>query len=178
MRIIGVFCVLYALIFGSQIFTGMDYMEIGIGNGLSASLLGIALTLFFVWLSYLCFKQASKKENPAYIKKQEEIKATKVEAEERIKRAKMETENYRNLLRKQIEAEIKREKIQTRTTIEKILKQEQEMNLFINREKLKKNGIPSCPKCGSTYITTVFKNGASKNVCSFCGFEYFPSQYI
>lgn len=182
MRIIGVFCVLYVLIFGVQFFSGIDLMEIGIENAITNSLMGLCLMIFFLWLAYLCFKSAAKKEDPSYIKKQEEIKVVKAEAQERIKRAKMETENYQNLLRKQIETEIKNKKVQDtlkmRIDFEEEQKQRRELKLFMDREVLKARGIPSCPKCGSTYITTVSENGASRNVCSLCGHKYFPSQYV
>ena len=45
----------------------------------------------------------------------------------------------------------------------------------IDRTELKAQGIPSCPKCGSTHVTTLYGRGASYNACGNCGYEYYPS---
>lgn len=178
MRILGAFCVLYAIAFMG---VGFMYFEESSVNAPPPAI-GFLLALFCIWLAYLCFKNAAKKESLAYIKKQEEIRVAKAIAEEKIRQAKMETENYRNRLKKEIEMEMRKKETQGEIALRLAFEQERQRKkdteLFINREVLKARGIPSCPKCGSTHITTVFENGASRNVCSFCGFKYFPSQHI
>lgn len=178
MRILGGFCVFYAVAFVCMGFACLEDSSMDAPPPFTCFL----MVLFFIWLAYLCFKNAAKRESLDYIKKKEEIRVTKAIAEEKIKQAKMETENYRNLLKKEIEMEMRKKETQGEIALRLAFEQERQRKrdeeLLINREVLKARGIPSCPKCGSTHITTVFENGASKNVCSFCGFKYFPSQYI
>lgn len=54
---------------------------------------------------------------------------------------------------------------------------DEQQKLKNHRMELKKQGIPSCPKCGSTHVTTLFgiNPAGSYNTCGNCGFEYYPS---
>ena len=107
MRILGIFCILYAIAF-----IGLGFMGMEPGVDAPPPVIGFLLALFCFWLAYLCFKRAAKKESVEYIKEQEEIRVAKIIAEEKIKQAKMETENYRKLLKREIEIEMKKKETQ------------------------------------------------------------------
>ena len=75
-------------------------------------------------------------------------------------------------------------KLQNTSEIERI--EDKNRALAKKREELKKQGIASCPKCGSTSIATVNRgyslilgfigSGTPMNVCQACGYKFRPGR--